>query len=273
MHEFVRQEAAWLLLRTGSAGPERSRRASKHQPRDSGPDTGADTAASDDGEPAWVHDYFRMCSASMDLRQHFLASEELLALQETELGPSLESCKKALMHLGVFMKESKLNLRARLMRGRSLGLIARYKLGETNAKIVLAVAEKLGARSENDINRFMAAMAEEDFCDLSVLGVGHAEEWLRNAMVANCNHPGDAAREKENSKRAPGAERRKPLEPTGALKKYGTSKVQTGFGSMALGRNILYPDGTTRAVFSQEAYDDAMAIIANAPKKRGLGRQ
>lgn len=276
MHEFVRRESVWLRSHTGL---ERNRR-SRKQPKDSRKSaSGEEPAASKDGEsedgenePAWVHDYFRMCSASMNIRQHFIASEELLALQETVLGPSLESCKKALMHLGVFMQENTLNLRARLMRGRALGLIARYKLGETNAKILLAVAEKLGARSENDHNRFMGAMAAEGFNAETLLEAGHAEEWLRNALVSTgSSNPGAA---KENSKRAPGAERRKPLEPTGALKKYGAAKAQSGFGSMALGRNILFPDGTTRAVFSQEAYDEAMAIIAKAPKRKtGLGRQ
>ena len=57
-----------------------------------------------------------------------------------------------------------------------------------------------------------------------------------------------------------------PTPQPGATGQYGWLDKQ----DIVLGRNVVFPGGTTRAVFTQEAYDEAMAIVAKdeAPHRR-----
>ena len=283
MHEYVKQEAAWIRSRvSGSAASKRTRtREGKPRVLDTSAVTErrseeeeASREGSADEQEEWVHEYFRMCSNSMDLRQHFLTAEELLSRQDTPIGPSAESCQRALVHLGVFLQEHSMNLRARMMQRRAVGLAARHRLGEQNVETVLGVAKKQGLRNETEINQFMKAMADEGFDDATPLKSSHAQGWLTDTLSANAKGGSAAGPQglRSSVRRAPGSENRKPLAAAGRAagrqSQEPRQRQRSGFDSMALGRIVIFPDGTSRAVFSEEAYEDAMEKIRNAPKRR-----
>eukprot|EP01043_Picozoa_sp_COSAG02_P073546 COSAG02_NODE_14345_length_1282_cov_1.013525_2_plen_273_part_01 len=106
MHKYVRQEAAWIRSRTSATNwaksakgtrSEKSYRVDSTVARQNVRDQPLEKDAIDHSDSApqneqntWVDDYFRMCSNSMDLRQHFFAAEKLLLRDETPIGPSAE---------------------------------------------------------------------------------------------------------------------------------------------------------------------------------------
>ena len=284
MHKYVRQEAAWIRSRTSATNRAKSAKGTRGEkphrvdsavarqnvrdhPLEKDATNHSDSTPQNKRDTL-VDDYFRMCRNSMDLRQHFLAAKKLLMREETPIGPSAESCKRALMHLGAYLQENSMNLRARLMQMRAVGLDIRHRLGEKNAEVVLAVAKQHGVTNEAEVTRCMLILADEGFDKTTPLGVDHAKARLTSILSAS-NEQGSAGQRDlpDSPRRAPGAERRKPLAPTGAEARYGTlaanpaHPVVRGFDSMALGKILMFPDGTSRAVFSEAAYEEALRQI------------
>jgi hypothetical protein len=284
MHKYVRQEAAWIRSRTSAATraksakntrSEKSHRVDSTVARENAREqlhkedaiTHRDSTSTNE-QDAWVDDYFRMCSNSMDLRQHFFAAEKLLLREETPIGPSVEGCKRALVHLGAYLQENSMNLRARLMQRRAVGLCVRHQLGEKNAEVVLAVAKQHGVTNEAEVTQCMLGLVDEGFDKTLPLDADHAKARLIGIVSEASNKNGSAGQRATDSvRRAPGAERRKPLAPTGAEARYGTlatnpaHHVARGFDSMALGKILMFPDGTSRAVFTEAAYEEALKQI------------
>ena len=291
MHAYVRQEAAWIRSRTSanrarSANGTRSERshrvdsAATHAHVKEHPHDGDATihrgASSTDEQEGWVDPYVRMCSTRMDLRQHFIAAEKLLLREETPIGPSAESCKRALVHLDVFLQQNSMNLKARLMHRRAVGLGVRHRLGKKNVEVVLAVAKQHGVMNEADVTRCMVGLADEGFDETVHVDADGAKALMTSLLSTTSNQMGNTGQRAlpGSERRAPGAERREPLSPTGAAARYGTLAtspahgVATGFDSMALGRILIFPDGTSRPVFTEAAYEEALEHIK---QQRGRG--
>ena len=287
MHVYVRQEAAWIRSRTSasrtrSANGTRSERLHqvdsaathanlKEQPHDKEA-TVLREPSSTGKQEGWVDDYVRMCTNSMDLRQNFVAAEKLLLREETPIGPSAESCKRALVHLDAYLQQNSMNLRARLMQRRAVGLGVRHRLGRENVEIVLAVAQQHGVMNEAEITRLMADLADEGFDETVHVDADGAKARVTSLLSTTSDQNGNAGQRAlpGSARRAPGAERREPLSPTGAAARYGTlaTSVATGFDSMALGRMLIFPDGTSRPVFTEAAYEEALEQIK---RQRGRG--
>ena len=291
MHKYVKQEAAWIRSRTSAAARVKSAKGTRGEKSHRVVSTVAqenkrqqlhkkdathhrnDTPTNE--QDAWVDDYFRMCSNSMDLRQHIVAAERLLLREETPIGPSAESCKRALVHLGTYLQENSMNLRARLMQRRAVGLGVRHQLGEKNAEVVLAVAKQHGVTNEAEVTQCMLGLAERGFDKTTPLDSEHVKARLTGILSEPSNKNASAGQPATDpARRAPGAERRKPLAPTGVEARYGTLATNPahhaarGFDSMALGKILMFPDGTSHAVFTEQAYEEALKQIKKSRAAR-----
>ena len=159
------------------------------------------------------------------------------------------------------------------MQRRAVGLGVRHRLGEKNTNIVLAVAKQHGLRNEAEITQLMAGLADEGFDENNPVDADRAKARLTSQLSTNGDENTGRRDLPTSARRAPGAERRKPLAPTGAAARWDTpaakpARVATGFDSMALGKILMFPDGTSRAVFSEEAYEDALKQIEKAASRR-----
>lgn len=174
MEGYVRANAAWLRRRTETQ--------QSNAPRIRNGSGSNEGSASTLGGAAH-QGFYAMVTKGTDSRRHLWLAEQLIMQDESRspagsfallsdsaqlTGPTEEDCEKALHHLNKYLGQNAINVRAKVVQRRAMGLLERHRLGATTTRRIEGFSRRLGI-SEIDTWSIMA--------DLDSRGNAHSIEF------------------------------------------------------------------------------------------------